>query len=137
MPIQATTVTPLLEVYDMRRSVAFYCDAMGFEMVQKYEPDGHLYWAMLRLGGALIMLNARYEDDDPDRPATPPTTTLREDVTLYFACPDVDAAYQHARDNGLGVKPPTVAYYGMKQFHVTDPDGFVLCFQQPADTTAD
>jgi catechol 2,3-dioxygenase-like lactoylglutathione lyase family enzyme len=47
MAITARKITPLLEVYDMRRSVAFYCDILGFEIQQKWEPDGHLHWAML------------------------------------------------------------------------------------------
>jgi hypothetical protein len=37
-----------------------------------YEPDGHLYWALLKLGGTLLMLNAKYEDEE--RPAQPPPT---------------------------------------------------------------
>jgi hypothetical protein len=28
--------------------------------------------------------------------------------------------------------PPKVAPYGMKQLYVTDPDGYILCFQWPA-----
>ena len=132
MPIQATGVTPLLQVYDMRRSVAFYLDVLGFEVVEQYEPDGHLYWAMLRLGGAVVMLNSRYEDDDPARPAMAPRVPAHEDMTLYFACPDVDAAHEHLSSRGVPVKPPTVTHYQMKQLHITDPDGFPLCFQQPA-----
>ena len=74
MPITATNVTPLLMVYDMRRSVAFYRDVLGFEVVQTWEPDGHLYWAQLKLGGAVMMLNAEYEDDQrpPHHPAGQP-----------------------------------------------------------------
>jgi catechol 2,3-dioxygenase-like lactoylglutathione lyase family enzyme len=49
----------------MRRSVAWYRDMLGFEVVQSHEPDGHLYWAMLRLGDATLMLNAQYEDKRP------------------------------------------------------------------------
>jgi uncharacterized glyoxalase superfamily protein PhnB len=132
MPIQASGVTPLLEVYDMHRSVAFYRDVLGFEVLHTYEPDGHLYWAMLKLGGAVVMLNARYEDDDPTRPTQPPRVRAHADMTLYFDCPDVDTAYAHLRDQGLTVNPPEVAHYGMKQLYLDDPDGFKLCFQQPA-----
>jgi glyoxylase I family protein len=44
----------------------------------------------------------------------------------------VDAAYRHLVDKGLDVKPPQVAWYGMKQLYLTDPDGFGLCFQWKA-----
>ncbi len=37
MGIQAHGVTPLLQVFDMRKSVAFYCDVLGFAVIEKYE----------------------------------------------------------------------------------------------------
>jgi hypothetical protein len=58
--LTATNVTPLLQVYDMRNSVEWHCDVLGFEVLQKHEPEGHLYWAMLKLGDAVLMLNAKY-----------------------------------------------------------------------------
>jgi uncharacterized glyoxalase superfamily protein PhnB len=129
MAILATSLTPLLQVFDMRTSVAWYRDVLGFEVLQTHEPDGHFYWAMLQLGNARLMLNAAYEDEL--RPPKPPSTK-HDDVTLYFACADVDAAYDHVLMKGVVVSPPKVAYYGMKQLYVKDPDGFELCFQQPA-----
>ena len=129
MAIKITGVTPLLQVYDMRRSVAFYREMLGFEVVQSYEPEGHLYWAMLRLGGAVVMLNAKYEDDE--RPSAAEAAS-NQDVELYFDCDDVDAAYMLLRRRGCEVAEPVITHYGMKQMRVRDPDGFGLCFQQPA-----
>jgi hypothetical protein len=31
------------------------------------------------------------------------------------------------------VQPPTVAPYGMKELYVRDPDGYMPCFQWPAN----
>ena len=130
MPIQSRRATPLFQVFDMRRSVAWYRDMLGFEVVQSHEPDGHLYWAMLRLGDATLTLNAQYEDED--RPAQePPSSPGHRDVTLYFDCPDVDAAHKHLGAKGVKSSGPKVTYYKMKQLAVTDPDGYELCFQQP------
>lgn len=127
--ISATSVTPLFQVFDMRKSVAFYRDVLGFEVLHTHEPDGHLYWAMLKLGSAVIMLNAKYEDHL--RPPTPDKTPDHDDITLYFACPDVDAAYEHVIAKGVKVRPPETVHYGMKQLTIRDLDGFDLCFQQP------
>jgi len=132
MPITANGVTALFQVFDMRKSVAFYCDTLGFELLQKHEPDGHLYWAQLKLGGAMVMLNSMYEDEDRPPAPDPERSGMHKDTTLYFACPDVDQAYEHLRAKGADVKPPQVAYYGMKQLYLSDPDGYMLCFQQPA-----
>lgn len=132
MPLTVHSVTPLLEVFDMARSVAFYRDVLGFEVVQQWAPDGHLYWAMLRLGGATIMLNARHEE--PLRPAAP--DPAREaghaDTELFLACSDVDGVRAELLARGLPLDPPYTTHYGMRQLWLTDPDGFRLCFQQPA-----
>jgi uncharacterized glyoxalase superfamily protein PhnB len=131
MPITARKVAPLLQVYDMRRSVAWYRDKLGFQVLESYEPDGHIYWAMLRLDESTLMLNAKYEDEA--RPAVEPKIPEgHKDMTLYFDCADVDLAYEFITANGVKAPPPKVTYYKMKQLTIVDPDGFHLCFQQPA-----
>ena len=55
------------------------------------------------------------------------------DTTLFFGCPDVDAAYAHLRAHGIEVREPAVRDYGMKQLSLADPDGYGLCFQWPVD----
>jgi hypothetical protein len=47
---------------------------------------------------------------------------------------DVHAAYSHLCWKGVTVEAPRVAPYGMKQLYVSDPDGYVICFQQPVPT---
>jgi glyoxylase I family protein len=132
MPIPTKSLTPLLQVYDMRKSLAWYRDQLGFQILQTYEPEGHLYWAMLKLGEATLMLNAKFEDED--KPATqPPVPDGHKDITLYFDCPDVDAAYSHVTAQSIKAAPPKITYYKMKQLTLTDPDGFILVFQQPAE----
>lgn len=122
------SLTPLLQVYDMRKSIAWYRDVLGFEVLQTHEPEGHLYWAMLKLGGAVLMLNSKYEDDK--RPPQPEMVTGRDDVTLYFGCDDVDAAYEQLKGK-CDVAAPKTAYYGMRQMIVRDPDQVELVFQHP------
>jgi len=130
MPLRVEGLTPLLEVFDMRRSVGFYRDVLGFEVVQVAEPDGHLNWAMLRLGGAVLMLNGRYEDDR--RPPAPDAARAagHADTELFFGYVDVDAAYAQVKGRGWAVEPPVTTHYGMRQVWLSDPDGFRICFQQ-------
>jgi len=134
MPIEVTGVCALLQVFDMPASVRFYRDVLGFEVVQSSEREGDFFdWGLLRLNEACLMLNTAYEQDS--RPAQPDPLRLKAhgDTCLYFACPDVDAAYQHLRAAGVDVNEPKVAPYGMKQLYLTDPDGYSLCFQWPAE----
>jgi len=115
-------LTPLVIVEDIARSVDFYREKLGFQMTMKWEPGGSLEWCRLERDAAALMLQqACAEDGSPEGRG--------RGVIFYFTCNDADA--EHARLAGCGWKldPPQVAFYGMKQLYVTDPDGYELCFQ--------
>ena len=132
MSIDVRGMAPLLQVFDMPTSIAFYCEVLGFEVVSTSKPGPTFDWALLRLNGIELMLNTAYESDQ--RPAAPDPARIssHDDTCLYFSCPDVDAVYTHLRAKGVDAKKPSIAPYGMKQLYVSDPDGFSLCFQWPA-----
>ena len=113
---------PLLFVSDIGQSCSFYCDGLGFEVAQKWEPGGELAWCWLQHGGAALMLQQACDED-------PPASVCGKGVTFYFICEDADAIYQEIRQRGIHATKPTVAFYGMKQTFVTDPDGYELCFE--------
>jgi catechol 2,3-dioxygenase-like lactoylglutathione lyase family enzyme len=132
MPIDMRGVCPLLQVFDMPTSVRFYRDILGFTVTANAPlraPD-EFGWCLLRHAeGTEVMLNTAY--DYGERPVSPDPARIAAhgDTCLYFGCPDVDAAYQHLRAQGIDLAPPQVAHYGMKQLYLKDPDGFGLCFQ--------
>jgi glyoxylase I family protein len=121
---------PLVQVFDMPRSLAFYRDVLGFGIVDQ-APRGadDCNWAWLRLGQAALMLNTMYEA--PYRPPAPDPArdAAHGDTVLYLGAPDVDAVYAYLRAKGFDVKEPVVAHYGMRQLYMKDPDGYGLCFQ--------
>jgi hypothetical protein len=114
-------------------SIGFYRDLLGFAVTGTApklsdNPDD-ANWTMLQLNDATLMLNTAYEPEyRPERPEADRFGGHR-DTCLYFGCPDVEATYRHFLDKGLAVKEPKVAPYGMKQLYLSDPDGYVLCFQ--------
>jgi glyoxylase I family protein len=122
---------PLVQVFDMQTSLKFYCDVIGFQIVDKTDHD---WWAMLRLGNAVLMLNTAYGDDK--RPPLPDSARVRghHDVSLYFEFPDLDALHSHLRAKGCDVKPPATTSYGLRQLNIKDPDGYELCFTAPLET---
>ena len=126
-------VAPLLQVYDMPTAVRFYRDLLGFELVYQSCEGEEFDWCLLSRGGAEVMLNTMYESEH--RPPQPDAkrTAAHADTGLYFACRELDSAYEHLRANGVRVEPPRVAPYGMRQLYFGDSDGYVICFQWPAD----
>ena len=139
MPPELRYICPLLQVFDMPASLAFYRDLLGFEIVEAAPPaaqvakDAH-DWVWLQRGELNLMLNTAY-DPDAERPPFPDAARVaaHEDTALFFGAPDVDAVYVHLRAHGVAVDPPNVAPYGMKQLSLKDPDGFAICFQWPVE----
>jgi len=141
MPLEVSGIaidglSPLLQVFDMRASIRFYRDVLGFTVSMRSpalskDPD-HVNWCLLELNGAQLMLNTAY--DPEDQPASPDASRWsgHHDTCIFFGCPDVDAAYHYLQSRGLKPDPPKVAPYGMKQLYITDPDEYGLCFQWKA-----
>jgi glyoxylase I family protein len=136
MSLAIEGATPLLAVFDVPRSIAFYRDALGFKVTNTSKPftgaKDDFGWAMLRLNGVELMLNNMYENNI--RPLQPDEARVAShaDTIIYFACRDVEDAYTTLKAQGIAASEPKIAYYGMKQTYVTDPDGYKLCFQWPA-----
>lgn len=131
MAIDLRGMAPLLQVFDMPASLRFYRDVLDFEVVGTSGGGDESDWVLLRRGGVELMLNTAYEADA--RPQAPDATRVahHRDTGLFFGCPDLEGAHAHLLAAGVKADPPKVAPYGMKQLYVTDPDGYVLCFQWP------
>lgn len=136
--IRLTGLVPLLQVFDMPAAIHFYRDILGFAIVSSSDEieaaEGrYFHWALLRLGGAELMLNTAY--DANERPATREAERWRghADTGLFIGCDDLDAVHALLASKGVVVSPPRNAPYGMRQLYVTDPDGYVLCFQHAVD----
>ena len=127
MPATQSTTTvrelvPLLMASAIERSVQFYQERLGFELTQKWEPEGKLGWCRLVRDGAAIMLQQACDEDGP-------AAGRGRGVCFYFNCDDVQALFAEFTERGLALQPPTAAFYGMNQIFVNDPDGYELCFQ--------
>jgi catechol 2,3-dioxygenase-like lactoylglutathione lyase family enzyme len=133
MELNIISMCPLLQVFNMPRSLAFYRDVLGFEVVSDSGNGDGSSWVWLRRRDDInLMLNDQYE---PGRvPAAPPAerTVWHGDTCLYFGCSDIDAAYRSLKERGLEVEPPKVAPYGMKQLYMSDPDNYGICLQWPS-----
>lgn len=120
---------PLFQVFDMKTSLDFYCDILGFIVHESAGPTEDLGWVWLKRQNIDLMLNTAYET--PDRPSHPDPvrTAAHNDTAIYLGCPDVDEMYSYLNSKSLAIEPPKIAPYGMKQFYLHDPDGYTICFQ--------
>jgi catechol 2,3-dioxygenase-like lactoylglutathione lyase family enzyme len=125
------TITPLLNVQDVSRSLAFWRDVLGFEVVSTWDSEGRMAWARLRNGAISVMLNGRG--------GAPAHRTARErytDAVLYFGVDDVHALVRDLRSKGVEVEDPESQEYGLDEVVIRDPDGYDLAFTSPTDVAA-
>ena len=126
-------VAPLLQVFDMPTAVRFYCDVLGFDVVNQSHDGEEFDWCGLSRSGAEIMLNTMYEREQRPAQPDPKRSAAHGDTGLFFACRELDAAYEHLQAHGMDPQSPRIASYGMRQLYFKDPDGYVICFQWPAN----
>lgn len=134
MGIEISYLTPLIQVFNMRRSLGFYRDILGFEVLSDSGNGADSSWIWLERDGCHLMLNDQYEPGSV--PDGPPTARVKWhcDTCLYVGCDDPESAFEYFKAKGLDVEPPISTSYGMKQLYVTDPDGYNICFQCPVES---
>ncbi|HAI12609.1 MAG TPA: bleomycin resistance protein [Phycisphaerales bacterium] len=123
-PVNIRELVPLLMVSDLKHSLTFYIDKLGFQLCQQADDKGNLIWCRIEKDGVAVMLQQACLDEDD-------MSKVGNGVTLYWICDDVDTLQSQFAANGLELNDPTVAYYGMKQLYLKDPDGYDLCFESP------
>jgi catechol 2,3-dioxygenase-like lactoylglutathione lyase family enzyme len=122
----------ILAVADVERSVAFYRDAIGFEVEALYDDPPY---ATLTLAGARLSLaeQGHAAEDRPGVELEAPRDHSRANVVLVVEVEDARAEY--ARLGGLGVEflaEPYEPPWGGCRFFCVDPDGYLVEIEQLA-----
>lgn len=123
-------LTPMLSVADLQRTIAFYCDELGFRCVSTFG-DPRPVWCLLQRDNVEVMFNA----PPPAEMAGLPTRA-KDFQIFYFYPEDVVALHAAWRSKGLPAGDLRVTVYGMKEFELRDPDGYWLWFGQPTTEPA-
>jgi glyoxylase I family protein len=122
---------PLLNVADIETSLSFWRDLIGFEEVQRFDYEGQLVFASLRLGDVQLMLNARGGDPAPRR-ARPHYT----EAVIYFGVDSVHDLVRDLRAKGCDAPDPEAQEYGLDEITLRDPDGYEIAFTSPSVSTS-
>jgi catechol 2,3-dioxygenase-like lactoylglutathione lyase family enzyme len=101
-------------VADLDRSVAFYCDVLGFDLVGR---DADSAFVALGSGGFTLELMAGAEER---------AVGIGVPDHVAFEAPDLDAFREGLVRAGLAVPEVQVIAEGLKRFALQDPDGLRL-----------
>ena len=124
--LQARGLVPTLTANDIKQSLRFYTEGLGFEIAEKMEKDGEIGGAMLRAGGAVIGISQDDFSKGRER-------TKGVGMRLYLETEqDIQSLAERATAAGITLDDgPGPLPMGPVGFTVTDPDGFRLTITNP------
>ena len=114
---------------DVGRTVAFYRDVLGFEVVMTAPADapaGEPAWALLKRGHVELLFQTR----DSVAGLLPPPHPRRSTLTIYVDLADVEAFYRRLAPH-VALEQDLHDAGDMRAFSLRDCNGFVLTFAGP------
>ena len=127
-------VTPNLIVADIDRSTAFYRDVLGFSIVTTVPEAAPFVFVWLQRDNVHVFLNARAgaAEDLPDFAARPigGTNSLYMLVEADSVDDGIDALFREVEGRARVVMPLKTQFYGLREFGIEDPDGYLVLFAQ-------
>lgn len=117
--LNLSAIMPSLTVKDVHKSLAWYCDVLGFTVVRRFDRDGALHGAVLRAGDANLIIN---QDDG----AKGFTRVKGEGFSLQLTSrQSVDEVAARIKRNGGAIDTePADMPWGPRMFRMHDLDGY-------------
>lgn len=111
---------PFFMVDDMQSSLLFYVEQLGFQLMNKWEPEGKIEWCLLQREKASLMLQ--------EYKIKPAVAERGQGVCICFICADALKLYREFRSRGVQTSQPFVGN-SMWVVEMQDPDGYKLLFE--------
>ncbi|MBX3006407.1 MAG: VOC family protein [Melioribacteraceae bacterium] len=123
------SLTTNLLVADVKKSVAFYKDKLGFNLYSIFPDSEEATLAVLQFGRLYIMLQDKeiFKEDKPvyvggEIPAS---------FSLYIEVNNADSIYKRLIVEEVEVvQDYQPMFYGRKEFSIKDPDGHIITFSE-------
>ena len=127
-------LVPMLTTDDLDETIAFYRDTLGFEVSATY-PEDNPNWCYLKRDESHLMFSSLdLLDHDHDEHGNHvegenhhhhgPTGVW----TLYIYPDDVEPLWETLKEQAPVAFPLCETPYGMREFGIRDPNGFMLSF---------
>jgi catechol 2,3-dioxygenase-like lactoylglutathione lyase family enzyme len=137
-----TPLTPELYCKDIKVSLHFYTQILGFKIQYQREEAG---FAMLERQGACIMLDQIVRGSVRTWVVAPLEAPFGRGINLQIETDRVDELYEGVQKHGAQIFLPMEEkwyrcddiYLGNRQFIVQDPDGYLLRFFQDLGSRRD
>jgi catechol 2,3-dioxygenase-like lactoylglutathione lyase family enzyme len=114
------SLSPQFLVDDVAASTAFYRDRLGFQIDFVYDD----FYASVSRDGCSIHLKEAPKTEEDRR-----LRKAQEHLDAYVDVEGIETLYSELQAYGAPItKPLESRPWGVKDFYVEDPDGYILCF---------
>ena len=120
--MRLTNLTLILETEDIRQTVKFYTELLGFECESLFTDEENPTWTSFRKDNIVIMFSSRNCHSTIEKP----TMT----GSLYFNIENVNDVWDHLKDKVKVGYPIEDFDYGVREFAIYDCNGYLLQFGQ-------
>jgi uncharacterized glyoxalase superfamily protein PhnB len=116
------SVAPGLTSNDAAASIKWYCEVLGFHVIEKWEHEGQFLGA--QIGSGTVTMNVGQDDWKMGR-----DRVKGQGTRMYIMTgPEIDKLANNIKANGGTLDSEPADVWGMRAFSVTDPDGFKITF---------
>jgi uncharacterized glyoxalase superfamily protein PhnB len=126
-------LTPNLMVEDVARTLAFYRETLGFEVVTTLPEQEPFDFAIVQRDGVELMFQSRpsLSENVPALSGSP----IGASQTFYIEVTDIRDLYESLREKVEIVVDFHTTFYGTQEFYFRDINGYILSFSEAGQQT--
>ncbi|WP_292008961.1 VOC family protein [Chryseobacterium sp.] len=137
--MKVNTLIPNLAVVDIRQTVQFYRENLGFKLVmavpetqdcidQQLHSDKIYVYAMLNKDNTSLMLQRI--DTIKEDISIFDKNVIGASVSLYLQGIGIDKFYNELKSKKIQITEMRFTWYGIKEFYIKDNNGYILGFAE-------
>ena len=124
--MQLQSLTPNLMVKDVNKTLDYYINVLGFELLQTVPEKGIFDWGFVKSGNVKLMIQketsikSEYKELEDYKNGGA--------LTLYIQVEGLQKWHETIKDKTNVIKPMHKTFYGANEFAIMDINGFILTF---------
>lgn len=135
-------LTPNFAVQDIRKTVSYYQNLLGFKLLMAVPEDKSSIDSELDENKTYIYammgrdeVDAQFQRLDSIGEDIPPLKDVKQgaSVSFYMGVEDIDEFYQEIKSKVDVVVDLKTTWYGMQEFYIRDCNGYILAFAENND----
>lgn len=130
--VRLKSLTPNLMVADMGKTIDYYRDVLGFELMMSAPEEAPFDWAMMKSGGVSIMFQTQKSLGE-ELAAFKEIAAPGGSLTFYVDVADINVLYDRVKGKADLLKELFGTSYGTREFIIRDCNGYLIVFAEDSE----